>query len=108
MPFGDRRPPTSFGRPPDPLEMPEGAEPVMHLGEIRAELVLTPTIDPAAMLALGQQIAKMVAEATRVGFDAGMAQALGDLERDDDGPPAEPDEDPGDLAAAVQQTRAAG
>lgn len=74
-PFG------SFGRPapaeiPDPDERPAPI-PVLHVGEVHAELRLTITDDTLA--GLGSQIASMISEAARQGFEHGMTAALGEL-----------------------------
>lgn len=87
----------SFGRPddreaPDPDETP-AAIPVLHVGEVHAELRLTVTAD--TLSDLGSQIASMIAAATRQGFEHGMAQAMDELatpeERED---PDDGDDDP--------------
>lgn len=77
----------SFGRPenpeaPDPDERPAPI-PVLHVGEVHAELRLTVTAD--TLSDLGSQIASMISEATRQGFEHGMAAAMGELAGDDGG-----------------------
>jgi hypothetical protein len=78
----------SFGRPapdevPDPDESPAPV-PVLHVGEVHAELRLTITSD--TLSDLGSQIASMISEAARQGFEHGMTQAMGELT----GEPQEP------------------
>ncbi len=50
--------------------------PVLHVGEVHAELRLHMTED--TLTQLGSQIASMIAQATREGFDAGLSAAMGE------------------------------
>lgn len=88
----------SFGRPTDP-EVPDPDEtpapiPVLHVGEVHAELRLTITAD--TLSDLGSQIASVIAAATRQGFEHGMVAAMDELataeERDE--PAGGEDDDP--------------
>lgn len=74
VPFG------SFGAPAvdDP---PDGAQqpvPVLHVGEVHAELHLHVSDD--TLSELGTQIASMIEQATREGFTAGMQAAFGEAD----------------------------
>lgn len=83
--MGDRRTaPTSFGRREEPPPEPDPT-PVMHVGEVRAELVLT--VSEETLHAIGSQIASMVANATRQGFDAGLDLASAEIAADLTEPP---------------------
>lgn len=69
---------SSFGRP-DPDVQPdrgvqESPTPVLHVGEVHAELRLT--VSDETLRDLGSQIASMIAAATRQGFEHGLAAAL--------------------------------
>lgn len=75
----------SFGRPEteptvkdSPDQMPV---PVLHVGEVHADLVLH--ITDETLTQLGSQIASMIAQATKAGFEHGLNSAIGE--------PAEPD-----------------
>lgn len=76
----------SFGRR-DPEEKPATAAPspvpVLHVGEVHAELRLT--ITEETLNDLGSQIASMIANAAKQGFEAGMTAAMGELSGDADG-----------------------
>jgi hypothetical protein len=50
--------------------------PVLHVGEVHAELRLTITAD--TLHDLGSQIASMLASATKQGFEEGLAAAMGE------------------------------
>lgn len=69
-------PPPSFGRrssepsPAVPLDVP-----VLHVGQVQAELVLT--VDEESLRRVGSAIASMVADATAQGFAAGWEHATG-------------------------------
>jgi len=78
----------SFGRPgpadttdddsrPDPV-------PVLHVGEVHAELRLT--ISDDTLRDLGSQIASMIATAAKQGFEHGLAAAMSEFEADDERP----------------------
>lgn len=76
----------SFGRPApwqsgDPDSPEQTPTPVLHVGEVHAELRLVVTDE--TLRQLGSQIASMVANATKQGFECGLAAALGE---NDDGP----------------------
>lgn len=79
---------SSFGRPEHDGEEPDGSgtfetpTPVLHVGEVHAELRLTITED--TLRHLGSQIASMVAAATRQGFEHGLAAAMEQLGDDSD------------------------
>lgn len=69
---------SSFGRP-DPDVQPdrgvqESPTPVLHVGEVHAELRLT--VSDETLRDLGSQIASMIAAATRQGFEHGLDAAL--------------------------------
>ncbi len=77
----------SFGRPEDP-EAPDpdvfasrADMPTPNVGEFYAELRLVITRE--TLSELGSQIASMVSEAARQGFEHGMAAAMGELAGDD-------------------------
>lgn len=67
----------SFGRPePEPRTRDDDAVqpvPVLHVGEVHAELRLD--ITEETLRHLGSQIASMVASAVRQGFEAGLVSA---------------------------------
>jgi hypothetical protein len=89
----------SFGRPeppeiPDPDDDRPAPVPVLHVGEVHAELRLTVTSD--TLSDLGSQIASMISAAARQGFEHGMAQAMDEL-----GGGVEPDENPGFVAGSA-------
>jgi hypothetical protein len=70
----------SFGRP-EPFGEPASKDepapvPVLHVGEVHAELRLHVTDD--TLQHLGSQIASLVSAATRQGFEHGLAAAMGD------------------------------
>jgi len=70
----------SFGRPErEPASRPEPDQqpvPVLHVGEVHADLVLH--ITDQTLTELGSQIASMIAQATRAGFEHGLDAALGE------------------------------
>jgi hypothetical protein len=69
----------SFGAPaPDPKTTDDQQQPVpvLHVGEVHAELRLHITSE--TLTELGSQIGSMIAQATREGFDAGLAAAMAD------------------------------
>lgn len=70
----------SFGRPETEPMIKEPAEqtpvPVLHVGEVHADLVLN--ITDATLSGLGSQIASMIAQATRAGFEEGINAAIGE------------------------------
>jgi hypothetical protein len=69
--------PASFGRQrpePEPPQIP-ALGPVMHIGQVQAELVLT--INQESLHEVGSAIATMVANATAQGFAAGWEHATG-------------------------------
>lgn len=76
--------PRSFGEPdiPDAGRPTQDPVPVLHVGEVHAELRLTVTSD--TLSDLGSQIASMISAATRQGFEHGMAQAMDRLAGDDE------------------------
>lgn len=85
MPMQKDRPRSfgSFGAPaPDPqtVDGPAAPTPVLHVGEVHAELRLH--ITDETLTELGSQIGSLIAQATRQGFEAGMAAALGEPDRD--------------------------
>jgi hypothetical protein len=71
----------SFGRPQVEAVTRDEQEPVpvLHVGEVHADLRLH--ITEETLTDLGSQVASMIAQATREGFDAGLAAALGDDEQ---------------------------
>lgn len=73
----------SFGRrvPEPPGEVEQQPVPVLHVGEVHADLVLHITDD--TLTQLGSQIASMIAQATREGFDAGLAAAMSEVDPDE-------------------------
>lgn len=68
----------SFGAPAVDEPKDEGQQPVpvLHVGEVHAELHLHLSDD--TLSELGAQLAALVEQATREGFDAGMRAAFGD------------------------------
>jgi hypothetical protein len=94
MRSSDNRPRSfgSFGMPaadPEPKD-DAGVQPVpvLHVGEVHAELRLHVTDE--TLTQLGSQIASMIAQAARQGFEHGLAEAMRDAGPDDEGgtPPA--------------------
>lgn len=79
MGFGEGAQYGSFGRRTPEQEELAPPDPVMVIGEMRADLVLTPVMDPAALQRCGEMIASMVANAVRQGFDAGVELAGQDV-----------------------------
>jgi len=79
----------SFGRP-GPADTADDDRPqpvpVLHVGEVHAELRLT--ISDGTLRDLGSQIASMLATAAKQGFEHGMAAAMQEFDADD-APPAE-------------------
>lgn len=74
----------SFGRPAPEIPDDDGRPapiPVLHVGEVHAELQLTITDDSLAQL--GSQIASVISEAARQGFEHGMAAAMSGLAGDE-------------------------
>lgn len=75
----------SFGQPQDrEAPEPDGTPvpvPVLHVGEVHAELRLTVTQE--TLSDLGSQIASMISAAARQGFEHGMAAAMGAFGDDD-------------------------
>lgn len=73
-------PPASFGRqppePPDPIGAAMAALPMLHLGQVQAELVLT--VNEESLRQVGSAIASMVASATAQGFAAGWEHITGE------------------------------
>jgi hypothetical protein len=70
-------PPASFGRQrPEPEPPKVSAAPVMHVGQVQAELVLT--ANEESLHRVGSAIATMVANATAQGFAAGWEHATGE------------------------------
>jgi hypothetical protein len=67
--------PASFGRPQPPPASPLADIPVISLGQIQAELVLT--VSEQSLHDVGSAIATMVADATAQGFAAGWEHATG-------------------------------
>jgi hypothetical protein len=82
----------SFGRP-EPAEKDKPGEelptPVLHVGEVHAELRLT--VSEETLRDLGSQIASMFANAAKQGFEHGLAAAMEQLEADDAGTGGEPE-----------------
>lgn len=76
----------SFGRREPEREKPERADelptPVLHVGEVHAELRLT--ISDETLRDLGSQIASMMANAAKQGFEQGLAAAMEQIEGDDE------------------------
>ena len=71
----------SFGAPaPDSVTGDEQQQPVpvLHVGEVHAELRLH--ITDETLTQLGSQIGSMIAQATREGFDAGLSAAMGEAD----------------------------
>jgi hypothetical protein len=72
----------SFGRPDrEPVTRDEPEQlpvPVLHVGEVHADLVLH--ITDRTLTDLGSQIASMIARATKAGFEHGLNQAMGEPE----------------------------
>lgn len=67
----------SFGAPlPETASSEQAPVPVLHVGEVHAELRLH--ITEQTLTELGSQIASMIAQATREGFDAGLSAAMGE------------------------------
>lgn len=69
----------SFGAPaPEPQTQDDTAQPtpVLHVGEVHAELRLHLTDDTLAEL--GSQIASLIARATKEGFEHGLNAAIGE------------------------------
>lgn len=67
----------SFGAPAAEPVTSDGEQqpvPVLHVGEVHAELRLH--ITEQTLAELGSQIGSMIAQATREGFEAGLAAAL--------------------------------
>lgn len=74
---------TSFGRASswdsgERGEPEQAPTPVLHVGEVHAELRLV--ITEETLRDLGSQIASMVATATKQGFEYGMAAAMGEAD----------------------------
>ena len=90
--MGMSTPPSSFGRREPAPEPP--ALPVLHLGQVQAELVVT--ISDEVLHALGTRIATEVANATAHGFAAGWQAATGQPFT-----PAEPAARPADVGPGV-------
>jgi len=59
----------------DEVQMPT---PVLHVGEVHADLVLNITEQTLSLL--GSQIASMIAQATKAGFEHGLSAALGEAD----------------------------
>lgn len=55
--------------------------PVLHVGEVHAELRLT--VSDETLRDLGSQIASMIATAAKQGFEHGLASAMAEFEDDD-------------------------
>ncbi len=73
----------SFGRPEPEEKTKDEAQlptPVLHVGEVHAELRLVITDD--TLRDLGSQIASMIATAAKQGFEHGMAAAMEQMEAD--------------------------
>lgn len=70
----------SFGapKPDEPQDDVQMPTPVLHVGEVHAELRLHLTDE--TLTELGSQIASLIAQATRDGFDAGLAAAMGEAD----------------------------
>lgn len=79
----------SFGRPePEPVTRDGDAPqptPVLHVGEVHADLVLHITAE--TITELGSQIASMIASATKAGFEHGLNAAIGEPDAASDLPP---------------------
>lgn len=77
----------SFGRP-GPADTTDDAQPqpvpVLHVGEVHAELRLTVSDD--TMRDLGSQIASMIATAAKQGFEHGLAAAMQEFDADEQQP----------------------
>jgi hypothetical protein len=77
----------SFGRPEQDrvdVRAEQAPVPVLHVGEVHAELRLV--VSDETLAELGSQIASMMYAATRKGFEAGLAAALGeDVRAEQDG-----------------------
>lgn len=78
----------SFGRPgPEPASRDEPDRqpvPVLHVGEVHADLVLH--ITDQTLTDLGSQVASMIAQATRAGFEHGLNAAIGEPTEDQKAP----------------------
>jgi hypothetical protein len=83
LPFGARR--AAKDQPADEQEMPT---PVLHVGEVHAELRLHVTQE--TLTDLGSQIASIMSAATRQGFEHGLALAMGETAADADGGEQDP------------------
>lgn len=72
----------SFGAPePEPAIKDEAVErptPVLHVGEVHADLVLH--ITDETLSRLGSELATLIAKATKAGFEHGLNAAIGDGE----------------------------
>lgn len=81
----------SFGMPaPDTSdEQQQQPVPVLHVGEVHAELRLH--ITEQTLSELGSQIGSMIAQATREGFAAGLSAAMGEADFGDGRPSPERD-----------------
>lgn len=82
----DRRPFGARREPPQVADPDVAPTPVLHVGEVHAELRLHITRDTLDQL--GAQIAGLIADATAQGFQAGMEVGMARVE-DATGPPAE-------------------